>query len=615
MTINQNTIPKGYRNETTSPKRNGIYLGLVRKNYDAQRMGRLLVWVSDFGPDDPKFHIPVSYASPFAGATEVNRTVEDGKTENDSQKAYGFWATPPDVDNQVLVCFLDGDITNGYWFACLYPQNMNHMVPGIAFSESTDPKANQEFAPYGPPTVEYNKNDRANAPGMPRNSPTSRFTRESVQRPVFSALAEGLKTQGLQADPLRGISNTSARRESPSRVFGLLSPRGNSIHIDDGPVVEGEENEFIRFRTRSGTQILINETSGFIYMITKGGKSWVEISDDGIDMFTEESISMAAGKDVNIHAGGKVGIHGTEGIHLSTKTLTSFSSEDSNFVTGRDLLVETQRDIGLRANRDVASEAVRDISENAGKNILSGACGYISHNGKAILDNSGGASPAEVQRAQYLPDVTSRVPTHEPFDRGVDPQTGTDSEGNPTTTVVAADGTVEDRPLPPPENVSDDDLDWMTVNMWEEAIGEGDEGMAAVAQVVINRLQSRRSYNAVNPAWRGRPKGIILANRAFSWVQFKGVNTPVVSDGDWAGIERRAQRIMETRMKDRRWAHVRQLAEKVVNGSYTGGQGFQLVKGRRGDHYYNGRLVKPRWDFSQLRYVCDIKNHKFFCYK
>jgi hypothetical protein len=128
-------IPKGIPNEGNQPKRSGIYIGVIRKNIDSQRMGRFLVWVSDFGPDREEFWVPVSYASPFAGATNVEPTTTVRQDAKGSQTAYGFWATPPDINNQLLCCFIDGDIANGFWFACIYQQNMNHMLPGIASSK------------------------------------------------------------------------------------------------------------------------------------------------------------------------------------------------------------------------------------------------------------------------------------------------------------------------------------------------------------------------------------------------------------------------------------------------------------------------------------------------
>jgi hypothetical protein len=440
-------IPKGYRNETSLPKRSGVFLGLVRKNLDGQRMGRLMVWVSDFGPDSEEYWIAVSYASPFAGATRVSDNKEGGETEDDSQKAYGWWATPPDIDNQVLCCFLDGDVANGYWFACIYPQNMNHMVPGIGSATSTDETMNQKFPVYGPPTVEYNK--KSDEVGTLSSSLENR---ESVKRPVFTPLANGLIEQGLTNDPERGISNSSARRDSPPRVYGLLSPRGNSIHIDDGPAVKDKENEFIRLRTRSGVQVLLHETSGYIYMITKDGKSWVEISDGGIDMYSAGPISMSSDADVNIHAGGKIGLHGNQGIHMAAETISAYTSADINIASGGNFNMYSESDTNFYAALNFNVSTAEDLSLSAGKDLKSGACGVNSRNGRAILDNSGGPIPNDVMFPTVLQQVLSRLPTHEPFGHLISAntadQTGVDANGKPTTEVIGSDGSVSQVPTP-----------------------------------------------------------------------------------------------------------------------------------------------------------------------
>ena len=48
----------------------GIYLGYVKDNSDAQRMGRLKIWIPEFGsqPTDEQGWITATYVSPFAGA-------------------------------------------------------------------------------------------------------------------------------------------------------------------------------------------------------------------------------------------------------------------------------------------------------------------------------------------------------------------------------------------------------------------------------------------------------------------------------------------------------------------------------------------------------------------
>ena len=129
-----------------------------------------------------------------------------------------------------------------------------------------------------------------------------------------------IKTQGLTKDPERGGATTSARRESPSQVVGLSSPRGNNIHIDDNP-----ENEFIRMRTRSGVGLIIHETTGYVYLISKDGNSWFEVSDIGIDMYSKRSISMRAEENINLHADGSILKHSAGAIHQTSANETSVS--------------------------------------------------------------------------------------------------------------------------------------------------------------------------------------------------------------------------------------------------------------------------------------------------
>src|SRR5690606_13315816 len=101
---------------------------------------------------------------------------------------------------------------------------------------------------------------------------------------------------GLYKDPQRGPASSGARRESPSKVFGFLTPDGSQIYADDL-----ECNQFIRLRTKSGVQVLIHETDGYVYMNSKRGNSWLQISDDGIDMYST--------KGVNVHSTGGYDFH------------------------------------------------------------------------------------------------------------------------------------------------------------------------------------------------------------------------------------------------------------------------------------------------------------------
>lgn len=267
-----------------------LYVGLVRETDDDSRMGRLRVWIPEIsGGDglDPSSWFIVSYCSPFAGATSVYSNKPNDQSWTASQRSYGMWFVPPDKDNEVIVAFINGDSSKGIWLGCLYQQNMNNMVPGIAGNGGTS----------GAPVVEYNKRNQYN--GDPA---------ETAQRPEFEPLRDGLLRQGLLDDPVRGITSASARRPDPiNTVYGLLTPGGSQLVLDDDP-----GNRFIRLRTQQGAQVLINDSTGFIYMNSADGKNWVELSGGGeIDIYaqadisirTKGSLNLRADVDVNIEAG------------------------------------------------------------------------------------------------------------------------------------------------------------------------------------------------------------------------------------------------------------------------------------------------------------------------
>ncbi|CAM6053899.1 unnamed protein product [Sphagnum tenellum] len=253
---------------------NNIYIGIVKKNTDGQNMGRVAVYIPELGgdPQDEAHWYIVGYASPFAGVTSPNNLVQNSTVMSGSQQSYGFWMQPPDLENQVLVCFVNGDTSKGFWFACIWQQNMNNMVPGIPTST---PTVAGSLPGTNPPTVEYNKWSDQNP--------------QSPQRPVYTPLDQGLANQGLYTDIERGPSSSGARRESPSMVFGFLTPDGNQVYADDNPV-----NEFIRLRTRTGNGHLVLQFGGVVSASSSN------------DLLLEASgnLRLGAGSDISQAAGG-----------------------------------------------------------------------------------------------------------------------------------------------------------------------------------------------------------------------------------------------------------------------------------------------------------------------
>ena len=281
-----------------------IYIGFVKDTNDQQRMGRIKVWIPEVSgnSNDESQWLICSYASPFAGASSIYDSTNGPSWEN-TQRSYGFWFVPPDLENEVLVCFIGGDPGRGIWFGCLYQQNMNHMVPGIPADSSSN----------NLPVAEYNKLKTTTAV-------------DTATAPVYTPLADQLKIQGLDVDEQRGQSTAGARRESPiNSAYGILTPGGSQFVMDDSLL-----SKYIRLRTQQGTQILINDNEGFIYMITRDGNSWVELGQNGdINVYGSKDISVRSQGTMNLHADLDINIEAGRSIFMRAR------GEVSSILTNR----------------------------------------------------------------------------------------------------------------------------------------------------------------------------------------------------------------------------------------------------------------------------------------
>jgi len=339
-----------YEEYSASPKtpKPGPFLARVVSNLDPTYMGILEVEIlKPVGGSSSESQLhQVKYMSPFYGVTSVQANGENNDFA-DTQKSYGMWMVPPDVGVTVVVIFIDGDPKRGYWIGCVQDENMNFMVPGIAATESVveNPDPDNQGRNGRVPAAEYNKKiEDNNSPGDPDKNfkPEHPFTKM-------------LTHQGLVLDDTRGITTSSARRESPSNVFGISTPGpldkkgkkvksgkaewladtfisrlgGSSFVMDDGDanwlrktaptdgppdyasIDAGETdgdvglpaNELIRIRTRTGHQILLHNTEDLIYIGNSRGTSWIELTSDGkIDIYAQDSISVHTGNDLNFYA-------------------------------------------------------------------------------------------------------------------------------------------------------------------------------------------------------------------------------------------------------------------------------------------------------------------------
>lgn len=412
----KNFIPTSQKN---IPKYTTPFIGFVKDNTDAAKMNRIRVWIPELSADNEDYWYTINWCSPFAGATGINSTY--------SQTSFGMWFSPPDIGNQVVVLFINGDPNMGVYVGGLFQQFMNNMVPGIPNSDLNTTSNNKT---NNAPATEYNKTDKQ----------TASSSTDPV-RPVFKPLSDGLSTQGLSSDPIRGTSTSSGRRASPSNVNGILTQGGNHLVMDDDP-----DNAYIRFRTKNGTQIMINDTVGNIYMCTRSGNSWMELSDSGIDVYTTRKISMRCAGDFNIHSDANINMFAGKYINMSAIAGFTMSTEQSiNAVAGNQFNLQTEGEITVKSSADLYLIGSGDVGLDSGGTLAIRACesmgltacGTIFNTASLIKLNSGdGPTPgsgydANVKDISKRGDIevnqsngyntvktktiVSRLPTHEPF--------------------------------------------------------------------------------------------------------------------------------------------------------------------------------------------------------
>lgn len=355
-----NKLPERVRREDTPGIRidSGPFIGIIKNNNDPIRSGRLQVWIPDLGGEEgnPQNWRTVAYASPFAGVTYQPNTSKNNKF-SEVQHSYGMWAVPPDIGNQVICLFINGDANRGYWFACVNPNLSHHMVPGLASSNNvdnsqTDPSLKNKFdsSTSNWPVGEFNENNQTNIkPGWSNNL-----------KPVHEFQANVLVQQGLDRDTIRGAIKSSSQRESPSTVFGISTPGrpindpmenptfesklkagtlteadyavrgrkgGHTFVMDDGEQMGA--SQLMRLRTAGGHQLLMNDSDRVVYLANSDGSVWLEFTGAGfINLYSSSGINLRTEGDFNIHSDKNVNIHANENIKMKAGNLFATQSKD-----------------------------------------------------------------------------------------------------------------------------------------------------------------------------------------------------------------------------------------------------------------------------------------------
>jgi len=438
-------VPDYIRREDSSGVRldAGPYIGKIKNNYDTIRQGRLQVWIPDIGAgdeNDPSNWRTVSYASPFTGATSQEEDKKDNKFKKGVRHTYGFWFTPPDIDNFVLCTFVAGDPMRGFWFACIPVQAGQHMIPAIAGSANYDDKdidsdAVKKMSKSPPlPVAEFNEN---------ADQDWSNFV--NLKKALHETQIEVLLEQGLDRDTTRGVISSSSQRESPSKVFGISTPGralsgatndqlvysregGHTFVMDDGDFAN--KNKLFRIRTSGGHQLIMNDSDDVLYIGNSKGTAWVELTGSGdvnvfgtasINLRAQENINFHAGKDINIHSDGKFNLFAKTSVKIESEAISSVSSKRTT-IYGNGIEVGSESTIDINAKSSASYSAGPElilsgttIKLNSGKGPTVAKPEKITINDLYDAEKDGNgqwqSKPAK------LKSIVKKAPTHEPWGR------------------------------------------------------------------------------------------------------------------------------------------------------------------------------------------------------
>lgn len=398
----------------------GPFIAKVVNNIDPMRQGALEVeLLRSVGNQNSSTRqlFTVKYLSPFYGVTDIDLNGSDPEDFNHTQKSYGFWFVPPDTGTLVMVMFVDGDPGQGYWMGCVQGAYMNHMIPGIAASKATASKAREnDEARWGSKTVDTKTQygtdfvpvGEINRGAIKAGKSTVNPKIDEMKKPVHP-FADVLTKQGLITDNIRGTTSSSARRDTPSNVFGVSTPGpvdkrtnaqkgnvgraeskvnkfisrlgGHQLIMDDGNdrklrkyapdqgppeyvdlenggteggLVDYPEDESFRIRTRTGHQILLHNSEDLIYITNAAGSAWIELTSNGkIDIYCQDSISIRTEEDFNFVADRDINLHADRSINMFAGTKVAIESKDTcsiNAGVALDLTAAT--DVSIHSSND-----------------------------------------------------------------------------------------------------------------------------------------------------------------------------------------------------------------------------------------------------------------------
>ena len=408
----------------------GPYLATVKTTADPLRMGRLGVNIpalSNTTEPTTGQLIWCQYLSPFYGVKSLRAVSKTNPYDfKASQQSYGMWAVPPDIDTTVMVIFAKGDQNSNtaFWIGCVQDPMTNQMVPangatdktrldagGVDFSQNKQAIYGTDVLPAG------EKNRNATNGDNIGNSQLWNY-------PVNNLLADQLTEQGLVQDTVRGTTSSSARRESPSAVFGMNTPgrirsdsrpinigldaspvrvdreSGHSFVMDDGDV--NGDNQLVRLRTASGHQLLMHDTEGVVYIANGSGKAYIEMEKNGkINIYSDRGIAIRSEGDFNLHSDKNINFHAKEKINFTAEENVVLNAEKYVYVMGESGILSASQKGSVR---HYGKDGITSFTDGT---QLHGAKGRIDLAGSQVHFNT--TNPKSIWGPSWLKPSSTKV--------------------------------------------------------------------------------------------------------------------------------------------------------------------------------------------------------------
>lgn len=377
---------------------------------------------------------PVKYASPFYGITAYENMGLNVNNFQDTQQAYGMWFPTVEIGTTVLVAFVNGEVSEGFFIGCVPGRFMNQMLPAISGSTefAATPEQKKKYDTTQPlPVAEINR--KANTLEKGTNT-------EKIKKAIHP-IADRFLEQGLLEDDARGVTTSSSRRMVPNSVFGISTPGpfdrtvdakkqfigssqsrspvqrpanrlgGTTLVMDDGddryirktPAGEGPVsyadvgkkekgnadipyNEYFRIRTRTGHQILMHNSEDLIYIGNSKGTSWVELTSNGkIDIYAQDSISIHTENDLNIRADRDINLEAGRNLNMRTAS----GSWHADIAKSIDFLVDGSTNITVGANFELLVGGATKVSTTGSLHLNTGANNNFTAGANTSISSGG----------------------------------------------------------------------------------------------------------------------------------------------------------------------------------------------------------------------------------